>query len=397
MPGPLEGIKVLSFCTALSGPFATMVLADMGAEIIKIESLEQGDLTRNSTHKINGVGSYFLSVNRGKKSITINLKSEQGIKIVNELVKQVDVLTENFRPGVMKRLGLDYETISKINPGLIYASISGFGQTGPYSHKPAFDMIAQGMGGVVSITGPSDPDAPPVRVGYSIGDMASSLFTTTGILAAIIHRDKTGEGQWLDVSMMDCQVALCENAIARYLGTGEISRPLGSRHPLSTPFQAYSTKDRPIIVIANTEKLWTNFCRAAEKEEWITDEKYSTKYVRMENFTQFDADMTALMKTRTYDDWIRRFEAHEVMYAPINTIEEVVEDPQVIAREMIVELNHPQAGKHRITGSPLKFSKTPLKIAKAAPELGADTLDILSTHLKLAPAEIEELKKSNII
>ena len=394
MSGPLEGIKVLSFCTALSGPFATMVLGDMGAEIIKIESIGEGDLTRNSTHKINGVGSYFLSVNRGKKSITLNLKSEAGRKIVFELVRQVDVVMENFRPGVMKRLGLDYETLSAVNPKLIYAAISGFGQTGPYSHKPAFDMIAQGMGGVMSITGPADPDAAPVRVGYSIGDMASSLFTATGILGAIIHRDRTGEGQQLDVAMMDCQVALCENAIARYLGTGEISRPLGSRHPLSTPFQAYSTQTKPIIVIANTEKLWANFCRAADKEAWITDEKYCTKYVRMDNFARFDADMTALMKTRTYDEWVERFEACEVMYAPINTIEEVVQDPQVAAREMIVALDHPQAGKHRISGSPLKYSKTPLKIDKAAPELGADTVEILSTRLNMPPDEIETLKKN---
>jgi CoA:oxalate CoA-transferase len=397
MPGPLEGITVLSFCTALSGPFAAMVLGDMGAEIIKIESVDEGDLTRASSHKINGVGSYFLSVNRGKKSITLNLKDERGKNIVFELVKQVDVLMENFRPGVMERLGLDYETIAKINPRIIFASISGFGQTGPYSRKPAFDMIAQAMGGVVSITGPEDSNSPPVRVGYSIGDMASSLFTATGILGAIIDRDKTGQGQRLDVSMMDCQVALCENAIARYLGTGEISRPLGSRHPLSTPFQAYSTKDKPIVVIANTEKLWANFCRAAGKEEWITDEKYKTKYVRLENYKAFNADMIALMKTRTFEEWAERFEAHDVMYAPINTIEEITEDPQVKAREMIVELDHPQAGKHRIVGTPLKFSKTPLRIDKAAPELGADTRDVLSKRLGLSDVEINELKKAKVI
>ena len=397
MPGPLDGITVLSFCTALSGPFATMVLGDMGAEIIKIESIGEGDLTRNSSHQINGVGSYFLSVNRGKKSITLNLKDERSKEIVFGLIRQSDVLTENFRPGVMARLGLDYEAVRQVNDGIIYASISGFGQTGPYSHKPAFDMIAQGMGGVVSITGPEDPGAPPVRVGYSIGDMASSLFTATGILAALIERSKSGKGQRLDVSMMDCQVALCENAIARYLGTGEISRPLGSRHPLSTPFQAYDTMDKQIIVIANTEKLWANFCRAAEKEEWINDEEYKTKYVRLKNYVKFNDEMKALMKTRTYADWVKRFEAHDVMYAPINTIEEVTEDPQVIAREMIVELEHPQAGRHRIVGTPLKFSRTPARIDKAAPELGADTEDILSGRLAFTPDKIRELKKEKVI
>ncbi|MBN1380938.1 MAG: CoA transferase [Deltaproteobacteria bacterium] len=397
MAGPLEGIRVLSFCTALSGPFCTMVLGDMGAEIIKIESIDEGDLTRASSHQINGVGSYFLSVNRGKKSITLDLKSERGRKIVFDLVKTVDVLTENFRPGVMDRLGLDYETVRKINSRLIYTSISGFGQTGPYAHKPAFDMIAQGMGGVMSITGPEQPGSPPCRVGYSIGDMGASLFAANGILGALLERQKSGEGQRLDVAMLDCQVALCENAIARYLGTGEISRPLGSRHPLSTPFQAYETKTKPIIVIANTEKLWASFCKAAGKEEWLTDERYNTKYVRLGNYKDFNPMMTELMRTKTYEEWVELFEKCEVMYAPINTIEEVVEDPQVLSREMIVELDHPQAGRHRIAGTPLKFSRTPCRIDKAAPELGAHTKEILSERLCMTEEEINKLKEEKII
>ncbi len=214
----------------------------------------------------------------------------------------------------------------------------------------------------MSITGPDQPGSPPVRVGYSIGDMGAALFTASGILAALIERGNSGEGQWLDVSMLDSQVALCENAIARYLGTGEISRPLGSRHPLSTPFQAYETLDKPIIVIANTEKLWASFCRAAGKEAWITDENYKTKFVRLRNYAQFNQEMTALMRTRSYQEWVEVFEAHEVMYAPIHTIEEVVEDPQVKAREMIIEVSHPQAGKHKIAGTPVKFSRTPLRL-----------------------------------
>jgi len=294
-------------------------------------------------------------------------------------------------------LGLDYETICQINPRIVYASISGFGQTGPYSNKPAFDMIAQGMGGVVSITGPDKPGSPPVRVGYSIGDMAAGLFTANGILAALIERGKSGQGQWVDVSMLDSQVALCENAIARYFGTGEISRPLGSRHPLSTPFQAYETRDKSIVVIANTEKLWASFCKAVGKEEWISGERYRTKVERLKNYEQFNAEMTALMKTRTYQEWADLFEIHEVMYAPVNTIEEVVVDPQVKAREMIVELDHPQAGKHRIVGTPLKFSRTPCKIDKGAPELGAHTYAILSERLGLSDNEIEELKKAEVI
>ncbi|MBA3029599.1 MAG: CoA transferase [Desulfobacteraceae bacterium] len=397
MPGPLEGIQILSFCTALSGPFCTMILGDMGAEVIKIETIGEGDRTRNSSHKINGVGTYFLSVNRGKKSITLNLKEESAKAIVFDLVKQVDVLTENFRPGVMKRLGFDYETLSKINPRLVYASISGFGQTGPFSHKPAYDMIAQGMGGVVSITGLEEPGTPHVRVGYSIGDMAAGMFAAIGIQAALLGREKTGEGQWVDVSMLDSQVALCENAIVRYFATGEIPKPQGSRHPLSTPFQVYDTKDKPLIVVANSEKLWGNFCRAAEKEEWIADERYKTRDLRLANYPKFNQEMSALMRTRTYEDWVNRFETHEVMYAPVNNIEEVTQHPQVLARNMISEVEHPVAGKHKIVNSPIKFSKTPARVEKAAPELGANTHEILSRKLGMSDTDIEKLKKANII
>ena len=397
MPGPLNGIKVLSFCTALSGPFSTMILGDMGAEIIKIEALGEGDRTRNSTHKINGVGTYFLSVNRGKKSITLNLKDDRARDMVLELTRQSDVLVENFRPGVMKRLGLDYDTVSAENPRLIYASISGFGQTGPLAHKPAYDMIAQGMGGVVSLTGLEEPGTPHVRVGYSIGDMAAGMFCAIGIQGALIERFTSGKGQHLDISMLDSQVALCENAIVRYFATGDIPRPQGSRHPLATPFQVYATADKPVIVIANRDQLWENFCRAAEKEEWIAHPDYQTKDLRLENYAAFNKEMTALMATRTYADWVARFEANDVMYAPVHNIEDVTREPQVQSRNMIVEVDHPVAGKHKIVSSPLKFSRTPVAVAQAAPELGAHTEEILSDRLKLTPDEISALKASKVI
>lgn len=397
MAAPLEGITVLSFCTALSGPFATMILGDMGAEIIKIETVGTGDRTRNSSHKLNGVGTYFLSVNRGKKSVTLNLKDERAKKIVFELARQADVLTENFRPGVMARLGFDYDTMRTINPRLIYASISGFGQTGPYAHKPAYDMIAQGMGGVVSITGAEEAGSAPVRVGYSIGDLAAGMYAVIGIQGALIERAKSGLGQWVDISMLDSQVALCENAIVRYLATGDIPRPLGSRHPLATPFQAYETQDKPIIVIAISDELWANFCQAADKQAWIVDERYCTKDLRLHNYQQFDQEMRELMRTRTYQDWADRFEAHDVMYAPVHNIEDVTKDPQVNARDMLVELDHPQAGKHKIVNTPLKLSRTPCVVDKAAPELGADTADILSQRLGMSFEEIDQLKKENVI
>jgi CoA:oxalate CoA-transferase len=397
MAGPLEGIQVLSFCTALSGPFATMILGDMGAEIIKIEAVGTGDRTRHSAHKINGVGTYFLSVNRGKKSVTLNLKDARAQKIVHELVRQVDVVTENFRPGVMARLGLDYETLRAIHPGLIYASISGFGQTGPYAHKPAYDMIAQGMGGVVSITGSETPGMAPVRVGYSIGDLAAGLYAVIGIQAALLERQKSGLGQWVDISMLDSQVALCENAIVRYLATGDIPKPLGSRHPLATPFQAYETLDKPIIVIATSDAQWANFCRAADKEAWLSHDLFRNRDQRLGHYREFDQEMGALMRTRTYQAWAERFEAHAVMYAPVYDIAEVTRDPQVNARQMIVEVDHPRAGKHKIVNTPLKFSRTPCTVQKAAPELGADAEAILSGRLGLSREEIEDLRKEKII
>jgi len=397
MSGPLDGIKVLSFCRALAGPFGTMILGDLGAEIIKIEDPKEGDATREGFPKLKGVSTYFLSVNRGKKSITINLKDEKGKKIVFDLIKEVDILVENFRPGVMERLGLDYETIRKVNPKIVYASISGFGQTGPYSHRPAYDMIAQGMGGAVSLTGTGEPNSPPVRVGYSIGDMAAGLFGAIAIQAALLERVQSGEGQWVDVSMLDSQVALCENALVRYLATGEIPKPTGSRHPLATPFQAYETLDKPMILIANTDKLWINFCKAAEKEEWIDDKDYGSRGARLKNYEKFNQEMIELMGTRTYQEWAERFDAHEVMYCPVNNMEDISKDPHILSRDMIVEVEHPQAGKHRVVGTPMKFSRTPCIINQAAPELGADTKDILSARLGLSDEEITELKENSVI
>lgn len=397
MSGPLEGVKVLSFCRALAGPFATMILADLGAEVIKIEQPKTGDSTRFSFPQINGISTYFLSVNRGKRSITLDLKSERAKEIVFSLVKEVDILVENFRPGVMERLGFDYDTIRGQNPKIVYASISGFGQTGPYSHRPAYDMLVQAMGGTVSITGLTDPEAPAVRVGYSIGDMGAGLFGVMGIQAALYQAEKTGQGQWVDVAMLDSQVALCENAIVRYCATGEIPAPTGSRHPLSTPFQVFRTKDSSLVLIATSDQMWEAFCQAADKEEWIKDERYGTRQGRLQNYSEFEKEMNELMVTKTTDEWGQLFDDHDVMWGPVNNIEQVVNDPHLNAREMIVEVEHPQAGKHRIVSSPMKFSRTPVKIERAGPELGSDTDDVLSNLLGLSEEEIEDLKKEGVV
>ena len=395
MSGPLEGTKVLSFGRMLSGPFATMILSDLGAEVVKIEAPKMGDLARFAGPFVEKVSSYFLSINRGKKSITVDLKREGASKVVFDLVKIADILLENFRPGVMERLGFGYDAVREVNPRIIYASLSGFGQDGPYAQRPAFDMIAQGMGGVMSITG--EPGRPPVRLGTSMGDIGASLFTCISILAALHEREKSGQGQWIDVAMLDSQVALCENACARYFATGEIPGPLGSRHPLFTPFQAFPTRDGYVVVVAQLPDDWNRFCEAAGRKEWVTDPRYCSLEARLENYGEFIEEMNALMRTRSTEEWITLLDAHRVMCGPVNNIEEVVRDPHVNHRGMFVDVEHATAGRLKVVGTPMKFSRTPCRIEKASPELGQHTQEVLASWAKLTKEEIEELKRSGIL
>jgi len=393
--GPLEGTKVLSFGRMLSGPYATMLLADLGAEVVKIEAPKIGDLARFASPHIDKVSSYFLSINRGKKSITLDLKQEGAKKVVFDLARGADVLLENFRPGVMERLGFGYGPIREINPRIVYASLSGFGQEGPYAQRPAFDMIAQGMGGVMSITG--EPGRPPARLGYSMGDIGASLFTCISILASLHEREKIGQGQYIDVAMLDSQVALCENACARYFATGEIPGPLGSRHPLFTPFQAFPTRDGYVVVVAQMPDDWKRFCEAAGREGWVTDEKYNSLEARLENYDEYLDEMNSLMRTRTTEEWITLLDAHRVMCGPVNNIEQVVNDPHIDQREMFLDVEHSTQGSLTVVGTPMKFSRTPCRIEKASPELGEHTEEVLSDWADLTKEEIEELREFGII
>ncbi|MBU2552467.1 MAG: CoA transferase [Proteobacteria bacterium] len=395
MPGPLEGIKVLSFGRFLSGPYAAMMLGDMGAEVVKVETPKLGDFARFAGPHRDGISSYFLSINRGKKSVTLNLKADRARKIVGRLAGKADILLENFRPGVMDKLGLGYGTLHRQNPRLIYASISGFGYTGPYSKRPAVDMIAQGMGGLVSITG--EPDRPPVRAGYSIGDLGASLFASTAVLAALHERSRSGEGQWIDISMMDCQVALCENACARYFATGEVPGPVGSRHPLFTPFQVFPTLDGYIVLIAMEDGQWKTFCRAAGREGWIKDEFFGTNEARLTHYDQFLDEMNALMRTRSTREWTDLLDARGLMCGPVNNIEQVVRDPHVQARDMIVEVEHDRAGRLKVVGTPMKFSRTPCRIDRACPDLGAHTDEILKSWLDLSDDDLNGLRDEGVV
>ena len=395
MTGPLKGIRVLDLTRILAGPYATMILRDLGAEVIKIEQPGVGDEARDFGPFKNDFSLYFMSVNRGKKSITLNLKSPRGKELFLELVKGSDILVENFRPGTMEKLGLDYESLKTHHPSLLYAACSGFGQTGPYAMRGAYDMIIQGMGGIISITG--EPDRPPVRVGTSIGDITSALFTAIGILSALRHRDQTGEGQLIDVGMLDCQVAILENAMVRYFSTGDIPRPLGRRHPAITPFEVFESADGYVVIAIGNNELWRKFCEHVGHSELIDDDRFNTNALRTENHESLFPILAEIMCRRTTDAWVEALEAIGVPCGPVNTVDKVANDPQVLARDMIAEVEHNTTGTVQIPGIPIKLSETPGQIDAPAPNLGEHTSEVLIDLLGLGAEEVNQLKQNGIV
>ncbi len=395
MTGPLRGIRVLDFSRVLAGPFASMILADLGAEVIKVEMPEVGDEARGFGPFFQGDSAYFLSVNRGKKSVTINLSHPKGAALVRRLTARCDVLVENFRPGTMARFGLDAETLKRDNPGLIYASVSGFGQTGPYARRPAYDVIIQAMSGVSSITG--NRGGPPVKVGNSIADLSASLFAVIGILTALYARQQGGGGQAIDVSMLDCQVALLENAVARYVVDGVPPGPLGSRHPTITPFQFFEASDGHLVVGAGNNGLWAKLCRAVGLEALIEDPRFSTNASRAAHWAALAAFLNERLRQRTVADWLTVLEVAGVPCGPIHRIDQVVNDPQVNARNMIVEVGHRGGGKMKVPGSPLKFSREAVDATQSPPRLGEHTEEILKDLAGLTNGEIAELRAEKVI
>ncbi len=381
MAGPLTGITILDLSRILSGPYCTMILADLGAEVIKVEHPEMGDLARGNGPFIDGVSSYFLSLNRGKKSITLDLSTDQGREVLLKLAGKVDVLLENFVPGTMKRFGLDYPVLQEVNPRLIYAAISGFGQDGPYAQRPALDVIVQGMGGIMSITG--EPGGPPVRPGASLGDIGAGLFCAIGIVAALQERERSGRGQMVDVAMLDCQMALLENAFARYFATGEVPVPLGTRHPVYTPFQAFETKDSYIVVaiVGGTSNQWALLCSAIDRVDLIDDPRYQTGADRTERYHEVEPILSGAMRQKTTEEWLRILSELDIPCGPINRIDQVAAEPQVAARNMIVSLPHPQLGSVKVVNTPLKFSRTPAGPERISPELGEHTEAVLAELL----------------
>ena len=354
MNGPLKDLLVVDLTRVLVGPYCTMILSDLGARVIKIEAPEIGDDSRRFGPFVKDYSAYFMSLNRGKESIALNLKNENDKKIFEKILSKADILVENFKPGTLEKWGYGWEEINKKFPKLIYASASGFGQTGPLRELPAYDMVVQGMGGLMSVTG--QPDSEPTRVGTSIGDITAGLFTAIGINAALYDRQKTGKGMYIDVSMLDCQIAILENAIARYLSKNEIPKPMGSRHPSIAPFEAFKTKDSYIIIAAGNDKLFESLCNTLDLKDLIKDNKYKSNSLRSENIETLKRSFENKLINKTTTEWVKILEAVKIPCGPIYNIKEAVENPQIESRNMIVKAYHKVIGDFKLAGNPIKMS-----------------------------------------
>ena len=407
MSGPLSHIKVLDLSRVLAGPWAAQNLADLGAQVIKVERPEKGDDSRafappflnDEQGNVTKESAYYCAANRGKKSITINISSPQGQQLVKELAKEVDVIVENYKVGDLARYGLGYEDIKAINPGIIYCSVTGFGQTGPYKDRPGYDFMAQGMGGLMSVTGESNdlPGGGPQRVGVPIIDMTTGMYATVAICAAIAHRAVSGQGQWIDVALLDSCVALLSNQAMNYFSTGKSPEMIGNAHPNIVPYQSFKTADGAIILACGNDNLFNKFCEVAQCQHLAQDPKFSTNGQRVSHRAEITQLLAAIFNKKSTKEWVRLLDDAGVANGPINTIAEVFEEPQVLARGMQIELAHATAGKVTLVGSPMKFSATPVSYETPPPALGQHTQEILEKVLHKSEAEIAQLQSTGII
>ncbi len=397
MSGSLAGVRVVDLTWYLAGPYATMILADLGAEVVKIERPD-GDPVRGNGPFYDAAGaysSYFMSVNRGKRSVVVDLKHPRGRELLLELAARADVLVENFLPGTMARLGLGYETLAARNPRLIYAALSGFGQTGPYADRPALDVIVQAMAGTMSITG--EPDGEPMRAGASIGDVTGALYAAIGILAALHERERSGQGQLLDVALLDSQVAILENAFARYFATGEVPGRYGTAHPLITPFQAFATADGYVVVAASSQAQWRALCGVLGREDLCADPRFAERAARTRHRAELVAILAEPFAARPTAEWVARLGAAGVPCGPVNTVDAVAADPHEQARGMFVELDVPGLGAWRAVNSPLRLGRTPAGPAGPPPRLGEHTDAVLAEQLGLDAAALAALRAEGAI
>jgi CoA:oxalate CoA-transferase len=374
--GPLSGITIIDLSRILAGPYCTLLMAELGARVIKVEPPGQGDDARHYGPFRNGKSAYFSSVNRGKESIALDLKSPEGRDVFERLLDKADALVENFRPGTMEKLGYGWDRLHPRYPRLVYAAASGFGHTGPYSHYPAYDMVVQGLGGVMSITG--HPDMPLTRVGTSIGDLGGGLFTAIALNAALLHRERTGEATKVDVSLFDCQLALLENAIVRYTTTGEIPGPMGARHPSITPFEAFATADGNLIIAAGNDGLFVKLAHALGRADLAENPLYKTNPLRNQHQQALKDEIESVLRTAGTDHWIAVLEAAGVPCGPVNNIAQALAHPQAAARNMLVAVDDKTMGELRLAGNPMKlsaFADPPSRAA--APDLDGDREAIL--------------------
>lgn len=373
---PLEGITIVDLTRVLAGPYCTMILAQLGARIIKVEMPGTGDDSRAFGPFVGGKSLYFSSLNYDKQSIALNLKNADDRQTLEGLLEIADVVVENFRPGTMEKLGFGWASLHERFPNLIYGAASGFGDSGPYSKEAAYDMVVQGLGGIMSMTG--QPGAPPTRVGVSIGDLTAGLYLTIGVLGALYKRAQGGGAVKVDVAMLDCQLAMLEDALAAYLSTGEIARPLGSRHPEIAPFQVYSTADNYLVIAAGNDRLFSLMAKAMNRPDLLENPKYKTNALRHENVDWLQKDMESTLKQKTTREWIEILGTAGVPSGPVNNVADVTKDPQVAARNMILSIADPKIGKLHVAGNPIKLSGVAEpKTHTAPPEIDGDREAIL--------------------
>ncbi len=392
----LEGVRVLDLTRALAGPYCTLMLGDYGADVIKIELPGSGDDTRSWGPPFIGEESaYFLSINRNKRSLTLNFKEPKAIEIFHRLIKDSDVVVENFTPGVMSRLGLDYPSVKERNPSIVYCSISGFGQDGPYQSRPAYDQIMQGISGLMSITG--EPDGDPQKVGIAVTDIGAGMWAAFAIMAALYHREQHGDGQYIDISMLESQVAWLTYQAAYYFANKEAPKRLGAAHPTLVPYQAFMSQDGKFINVAvGSERIWERFCRGIQREDLRDNPDFATNGDRVRNRSTLVPLLQEHFLARPVQKWVEDLQAVNVPAGPINDLADVFSDPQVLHRQMLLEMPHPTLGSIKQTGLPLKFSATPGGLDRHPPLLGEHNLEILK-GLGYSDAEVEQLAESSVI
>ena len=395
--GALRDLRVLDLTWVLSGPFCTMTLADLGADVVKLERPPYGDVARTTGPIVDGESGYFFSINRGKRSVSIDLRTDEGHQLFLDLIGQIDILVENFTPGSMDALGLGYSVLSEVHPRLIYAAISGYGQTGPLRTKPALDVIVQGAGGIMSVTG--EPDGPPVRPGLSLGDITAGLYCAIGILAAVHERERSGRGQFIDISMLDCQVAVQENAFMRYAISGEIPQRMGTRHPSAVPFQAFPTKDGYMVIALawGVPNQWALFCSEIGLTELIDDERFHAAAARSRNHAELEPILNEALRQRTTAEWVTALERFDIPCGPLNNIADVAAMPQVKERGMLQPTPHRVFGDVPLANSPLRMSETPAGIRGTAPDMGQHSREVLTELLHLDDATLEDLVERKVV